>query len=81
MQAQLTNSFAGADVAQQHARYSGAIISAAKTAFLQGDQWAYSAGIVAVLGGGALVFFMFPKRDDDLRLLAAYHAEDSRSSA
>jgi hypothetical protein len=30
-----------------------------------------------VLLGAALVFFMFPKRDEERRLLAAYHAEDA----
>ena len=78
-QAQLTKSFAGAeDVAAQHPQYADAIISGAKTAFLQGDQWAYTAGLVAVIGGAVLVFFMFPKRDDERRLLAAYHDEDTR---
>jgi EmrB/QacA subfamily drug resistance transporter len=77
-QAQLTKSFAGAeDVAEQHPQYADAIISGAKTAFLQGDQWAYTAGLVAVIGGAVLVFFMFPKRDDERRLLAAYHDEDT----
>ena len=77
-QAQLTKSFAGAeDVAEQHPQYADAIISGAKTAFLQGDQWAYTAGLVAVIGGAVLVFFMFPKHDDERRLLAAYHDEDT----
>jgi len=77
-QAQLTKSFAGAeDVAAQHPQYADAIISGAKTAFLQGDQWAYTAGLVAVIGGAVLVFLMFPKRDDERRLLAAYHDEDT----
>jgi MFS transporter, DHA2 family, multidrug resistance protein len=77
-QAQLTKSFAGAeDVAEQHPQYADAIISGAKTAFLQGDQWAYTAGLVAVIGGTVLVFFMFPKHDDERRLLAQYHEEDS----
>ena len=53
------------------------IIAGAKTAFLQGDQWAYTAGIVAVLLGAALVWFKFPKRDDEQRLLAEYHAADA----
>ena len=53
------------------------IIAGAKTAFLQGDQWAYTAGIVAVLLGATLVFFMFPKRAEERRLLAQYEAEDT----
>jgi DHA2 family multidrug resistance protein-like MFS transporter len=77
-QAQLTKSFAGAeDVAEQHPQYADAIISGAKTAFLQGDQWAYTAGLAAVIGGAVLVFFMFPKHDDERRLLATYHDEDT----
>ena len=43
---------------------------AAKTSFLQGDEWAYTAGIVAILLGAALVFFVFPKKDEEERLLA-----------
>ena len=44
-QAALTKSFASAeDVAAQHPQYSSAIISGAKVAFLQGDDWAYTAG-------------------------------------
>ena len=76
---ELTKSFSSA--ADTAARYPTSIqdqiIAAAKTAFLQGDQWAYLAGIVAVLLGAALVFFKFPKRDDEQRLLAAYHQEDT----
>jgi hypothetical protein len=81
-QAQLTKSFAGAEaIAEQHPQQANAIISAAKTAFLQGDQWAYTAGIVAVLLGGAIVYFLFPTHDDERRLLAAYHAEDTNNAA
>ena len=49
----------------------------AKASFLDGDQWAYLAGIVAILLGAALVFFLFPKQDEEQRLLASYHAEDA----
>jgi hypothetical protein len=81
-QAQLTKSFAGAeDVAQQYPQYSDAILSAARESFLQGDDWAYAAGIVAVVLGALLVFFCFPKRDEEERLLAAYHERDVRPSA
>jgi DHA2 family multidrug resistance protein-like MFS transporter len=77
-QNQLTKSFAGAeDTAQEYPQYASQITSAAKTSFLQGDQWAYTAGVVAVLLGAALVFFFFPKKDDEQRLLASYAAEDA----
>ena len=78
VQSELTKSFAGAEsVAAQYPKYASQITAAARDAFLQGDQWAYFAGIVAILGGAALVFFLFPKRDDERRLLAAYHEQDS----
>src|SRR5262249_41187707 len=77
-QAELTKSFSSAaDTASRYpANVQDQIISGAKTAFLQGDQWAYLAGIIAVLLGAALVFFMFPKMERERRLLAEYHAED-----
>ncbi len=77
-QAQLTKSFAGAEaVAGQHPAQATAIVSAAKTSFLEGDDWAYTAGAVAIVIGAVLVFFMFPKRDEEKELLARYHAEDT----
>ena len=77
-QAQLTKSFAGAEgVAAQHPQYSDAIIAAAKEAFLEGDDWAYTAGVVAILLGATLVFFMFPRHDAEERLLLGYQAEDA----
>jgi hypothetical protein len=80
VQAQLTKSFASAEaVGAQYPQYASQITAAAKAAFLDGDQWAYVAGIVAILLGAALVAFMFPKRDDEERLLAQYHATDSAS--
>jgi len=56
---------------------AGYAAAAAKTSFLQGDQWAYTAGIVAILIGAAIVFFLFPKREEEERLLASYHADDT----
>jgi EmrB/QacA subfamily drug resistance transporter len=82
VQNQLTKSFAGAvDTAQQYPQYASQITAAAKASFLQGDQWAYTAGIVAILLGTALVFFLFPRKDDEQRLLAQYHAEDTAATA
>jgi hypothetical protein len=79
VQSELTKSFASAaDTAQRYpASIQDQIVAAAKTAFLQGDQWAYTAGIVAVLLGATLVFLMFPKRDEERALLARYQAEDA----
>ena len=79
VQSELTKSFSSA--ADTAARYPPSvqdqIIAAAKTSFLQGDQWAYTAGIVAVLLGAALVFFRFPKRNEEEEMLAAYAAQDA----
>ena len=61
--------------------YTEQIIAAAKTSFLQGDEWAYSAGIVAVALGATLVFFCFPKRDEEQRLLQRYQDEDAAGAA
>jgi hypothetical protein len=78
VQNQLTKSFAGAeDTAQEYPQYASQITSAAKSSFLDGDHWAYTAGIVAVLIGAALVFFVFPRKDEEQRMLAAYAAEDA----
>jgi DHA2 family multidrug resistance protein-like MFS transporter len=77
-QAQLTKSFDGAEaVAQQHPQYADTIIAGAKQAFLEGDDWAYTAGVVSILLGAMLVFFMFPRHDEEKRLLASYQAEDA----
>jgi DHA2 family multidrug resistance protein-like MFS transporter len=77
VEAQLTKSFSSAEAtAQQYPQYTSQITAAAKASFLSGDQWAYAAGIVAIILGAVLVFFMFPRKDDEQRLLAAYHAED-----
>jgi DHA2 family multidrug resistance protein-like MFS transporter len=75
---QLTKSFAGAEsVAQQFPQYAGQITAAAKQSFLDGDDWAYTAGLIAVLAGAALVLFLFPKKQEEQELLAQYAAEDA----
>jgi len=79
VQGELTKSFSSAaDIAGQYPKYTDQIIAAAKSSFLQGDELAYAAGIVAVLLGGALVFFGFPKRDEEQALLEQYHAQDTQ---
>ena len=63
-------------VAQRYPQYASKITAAAKSAFLSGDQWAYTAAIIGVVLGAALVFFMFPRQEAELALLARYQAED-----
>jgi MFS transporter, DHA2 family, multidrug resistance protein len=78
VQNQLTKSFAGAEaIAEQHPQYTSQITSAAKTSFLQGDAWAYLSGIVAILFGAAVVFFLFPTKEREEELLEQYHARDT----
>jgi DHA2 family multidrug resistance protein-like MFS transporter len=81
-QAQLTKSFAGAEnVAERYPQYASQITAAARQSFLEGDQWAYTAGIVAIVLGAALVFLLFPRKAEETELLARYHAEDSSPGA
>ncbi len=71
-QDQLQQSFGGAEnVAKQFPHYASQITAAAKSSFLDGADWAYTAGIIAVLGGATLVFFMFPKKDEEDALIQA----------
>lgn len=78
VQAQLTKSFAGAEqIADRYPGQADAIVAGARAAFLQGDRWAYIAGIVAVLLGAALVALRFPRREEEEAMLARFHAEDA----
>jgi EmrB/QacA subfamily drug resistance transporter len=78
----LTKSFSSADnLAAQYPQNASAIISAAKSSFIDGQDWAYTAGLVAIALGAALVFFMFPRKVHEDELLAQYHAEDTRATA
>ena len=75
---QLTKSFAGAEsIAKQYPHYANQIVAGAKGAFLHGDHWAYSAGLIAVVLGAVLVFLCFPAKERELELLAQYAREDS----
>jgi EmrB/QacA subfamily drug resistance transporter len=77
VESQLTKSFSSAaNTAEQYPQYAEQIVGAARSSFLDGADWAYVAGIVAIVGGAALVFFCFPRKDDEKRLLASYMSED-----
>ena len=82
MESELTKSFSSAEaVAQQYPKYADQITAAAQSSFLQGDDWAYLAGVVAILLGAALVFFCFPRKDTEQQLLRDYNAEDNQDAA
>jgi MFS transporter, DHA2 family, multidrug resistance protein len=77
VEAQLTKSFAGAEaIAKRYPQYASQITAAAKQSFLHGDDWAYTAGLVAILAGAVIVFFLFPAFDRERELLEAYARED-----
>jgi hypothetical protein len=82
VQSELTKSFSSAtDAAKQYSpSIQDDIAAAAKASFLHGDQWAYLAGIVAVLLGAAVVFFLFPKNQEERRMLAEFAAEDAAAA-
>lgn len=82
VQTQLQSSFSSAEaVAAQHPQYSSQITAAAKTSFVDGQDWAFTAGIVFVLLGAALVWFLFPKRDRERELLEEYHRADMAAAS
>jgi DHA2 family multidrug resistance protein-like MFS transporter len=77
VQAELTKSFSSAaNTAQQYPQYAKQITQAAKQSFVDGQDWAYLAGIVAIVLGAALVYFLFPKREQEESLLVQYAQED-----
>ncbi len=77
VEAELQKSFASAtDTASRYPHYASAIIEGAKTSFVQGSELAYSAGIIAILIGATLVYFLFPKHGHEEELLSEYHTID-----
>jgi len=79
VESELTKSFASAaDAAKRYpASIQHNIIEGAKASFLKGDEWAYLAGIIAVLLGAALVFLKFPNGQEEKQLLTQYKIEDT----
>ena len=82
VQNELTKSFSSAaNTAKQYPEYAPQIINAARNSFLDGGDWTYAAGIIAIALGTAVVFFLYPRRDEERRLLAAYHSADTADPA
>jgi MFS transporter, DHA2 family, multidrug resistance protein len=81
VQNELTKSFSSAaNTAEQYPQYAHQIAAAARQSFLDGGDWTYAAGMIAVALGIAVVFFLFPRHQRELELLKRYRAEDTASS-
>jgi MFS transporter, DHA2 family, multidrug resistance protein len=80
-QAALTKSFSSAENLASSAppQTAQAIIAGAREAFIDGQNWAYTAGLIAIVLGAVLVFFMFPRHEQEEELLASYQEEDVRA--
>ncbi len=77
---QLLRSFASAEAtASQYPQYATQITDAARDAFTKGQHWAYLAGSIAIVLGAAVVFFCFPKHEEEQRLIAGYASEAGAS--
>jgi EmrB/QacA subfamily drug resistance transporter len=82
VQAELTKSFSSAAAtAERYPRYTDQIIESARQAFVDGQDWAYVAGIVTVVLGGLLIFFLFPRKDAEVAMLERFRAEDEAALA
>jgi MFS transporter, DHA2 family, multidrug resistance protein len=82
VQNELTKSFSSAaETAQQYPQYAAQIADAARNSFLDGGDWTYLAGIIAVVLGTAVVFFLFPKHKEELALVERFHAEDAAADS
>jgi len=82
VEGQLTRSFASATaIADRYPQYADEIVSAARASFVEGQRWAYLAGVVAVLLGMALVATAFPRHDRERALLARYRDDDAPAPA
>lgn len=78
VQSTLEKSFSSAEaVAQQYPQYATQIVDAARESFVAGQDWAYAAGILATLLGAVLVFFAFPRHEDELAMLADFAEVDA----
>src|SRR5262249_50405939 len=81
VQNELTKSFAGAvNIAEKYPEYAPQIVTAARSSFLDGGDWTYAAGMIAIGLGMVIVFFLSPRRERELELLDGYHEEDAAPS-
>lgn len=76
-QNQLQMSYASAkNIADAYPQFADQILAAARTSFLDGDKLTYIAGFVAIAIGMSLVYFFFPRHNDERRLQTTYREKD-----
>ena len=77
-QSALTQSYSSAaTLAERYPEYSDQIINAAQQSFVDGANWAYAAGGIAVIIGAILVAVIYPGRTREQALIAQYDAADA----
>ncbi len=64
------------DLAHSYPGHTSAIVAGAWASFLQGANWAYATGAIAIVLGGVVVATLFPKKTRELELLEAYLRKD-----
>jgi MFS transporter, DHA2 family, multidrug resistance protein len=69
-----------AALAKANPQYADQIVTGARASFLNGANWAYAVGALAIVMGAVLVAAYFPSRRTELELLAQYRQEDSSAS-
>ena len=75
-EAALTKSFSSAEVlAERYPQYQDQIITAARDAFVHGDTRAYGAAVLIVFAGALVMFFGYPKHDQEREAMKKYAAE------
>jgi len=66
-----------AALARANPHYSDLIVAGARASFLNGANWAYAAGALAIVVGAVLVAACFPSKRQEIDLLAQYGREDA----
>jgi len=74
---QLTRSFSSAEnLASSYPQYTNQITTAARNSFIDGQHWAFAAGLVAMALGMVLVRVAFPDKETESALIDSYLAEE-----
>lgn len=81
-QSALTQSYSSAAaLAERYPEYQAQIIGAAQQSFVDGANWAYVAGAIAVVVGATLVALAYPRLAGEKQRIAEYEGEDAAVTA